>query len=128
MTIKHALDAARASVPGCTVAAFGDASTRLILRASHHDKIRREYLDELCDEAAECFALLHAAADLSRALNEPGPPLTEAVTRKNRNAAVFVRTEAAPSEFLCLVCDAPGDMAAMSTAAHEALQQVSGSG
>ncbi len=124
MAIKQALDAARATVPGCSVAAFGDASTRLILRSSHHDTIRRETLDELCDEAAKCFGLLDATGDLRLALGGSEAPRTEATTLRNRNKAVFVRPDDRSSEFLCLVCSAPGESAAMSSSAHQALQEI----
>ncbi|MEO3416663.1 hypothetical protein AAFO92_18590 [Roseovarius sp. CAU 1744] len=124
MTIKKELDAARSSVAGCTVAAYGDASTRLMLRSSHHDNIRRENLDELCNEAARCFGLLDATADLCNMLGDPGGPPNEAVVLTNRNSTVFVRSDKLSSEFLCLVCAAQGDHAAMSSAARQTLNKI----
>ncbi|WP_338550463.1 hypothetical protein [Roseovarius phycicola] len=125
MNIEQVLDAGRKSVAGCSVAAFGDTSARLILRASHREGIRREYLDALCDHAASCFDLLDATWDVPGLEEGECSTLNEAAILAKGETMVFVRSDHSQSEFLCLVTDDPQAAPKLFSAAHRALQKIS---
>ncbi len=125
MNIEQVLDAGRKSVAGCSVAAYGDTSARLILRASHRQGIRREYLDALCDHAAGCFDLLDMTWDASAKDEDTAILLNEAAILAKGETMVFVRSDESQSEFLCLVSDDPGAAPKLFSAAHRTLQKIS---
>lgn len=119
MTIGQDLDRLRASLPGCSVAAFGDAATRLVLRASHEDGCRREFLDELCDRAAGCFGLMDAASGIAQ-----DGTANEAMVLSGGHAGLFLRDAAQSYEFLGLVCDRSQDPGHAFEAARNTLARI----
>lgn len=120
MTIKQQLDALRAAHPGCSIVAFGDAATHLVLRASHDADCRREHLDSLCDRAVECFAAMDAAA----AIRPEGDAANEAILLHQRNATVCMRANAEASEFLCIVSERPDAIEPLVAGARDALPAI----
>ena len=125
MTLEDMLNTGRRSVSGCSVAAFGDTAARLILRASHKDGIRREYLDALCDHAANCFDLLDATWDIP-GMAEDGADavLNEATILSKTETVIFLRSEASPSEFLCFVCEDADAAPRVFAAARRTMTQI----
>lgn len=124
MSIEHVLEAGRKSVEGCSVAAFGDTAARLILRASHSDGVRREYLDALCDQAASCFDLLDTSWDSSMGTPDGHAVLNEAAILTKGETIVFVRADRSRSEFLCFVFENPEDAPDMFAAARQTIQKI----
>ncbi|SLN53771.1 hypothetical protein PEL8287_02858 [Roseovarius litorisediminis] len=125
MTIDEELDALRKSALGCSLVAFGDARTRLVLRSSHEKAYHREYLDELCIQAANCFELLDAA---SQADNDSVQERScEAVVLTASNIRMFVRAEDGGPDFLCCVCDFPCISEKLMTTAHKTLGRIADS-
>lgn len=55
MSMTDQLQVLRAALPGCEIAAFGDADARLILKADHGKGVPREVLDSYCAEAVDWF-------------------------------------------------------------------------
>lgn len=55
MNVMEALDALREDVPGCSVAAFTDLSSRVVLCASAATRPGQEELDALSEAAALCL-------------------------------------------------------------------------
>lgn len=55
MSIEEHLETLSGNAPGCSLAAYGDISARLILRSRAEAPCRREVLDRLCAEAADVF-------------------------------------------------------------------------
>lgn len=117
MTIQQHLDDLRAGHPGCTVVAFGDAATHLVLRASHADDCRREHLDSLCDQAIECFAAMDATA----AMQSGGDMVNEAILLRDRHATICTRAHSGASEFLCIVSERPDTAEHIVAGARDAL-------
>jgi len=124
MTIKTELDTLRSSLPGCLVVAFGDSFSRLILRSSHEKSIRREFLDELCGQAANCFDLLDATGPLGEVMAPGNGTANEAVVLTRTSTSVFVRSGDEASEFICLVASTPANTGAMMHAAKQTLLKI----
>jgi len=60
MNLAARLETMRQGVPGCTLVAFGDLGTRLVLRCSAEFSPPQEFLDELCTQAEHGFLLQDA--------------------------------------------------------------------
>lgn len=58
MTIQAYLDELRDGTPGCRISAFGDLSSKLVLRSSARGPCTREVLDRMCNSAVSCFSVL----------------------------------------------------------------------
>lgn len=115
MTFADHINALRSDLPGCRLVAFGDVSTRLVLRASHGPEVRREHLDRLCDEAAACFSMADAA--------ETRPDdAREALVLTHRDLRVYVRSSENRADFLCIQCDPDCDTDLVIRTGHETLK------
>ncbi len=68
MTVADRLDRLRAVADGCSLAAFGDLRTRLMLRVSSDHPWPQERLDELCTQAVRCFDRADSSAISSHLL------------------------------------------------------------
>lgn len=124
MTIDAELDALRNLFPGCSLVAFGDARTRLMLRSSHEQARHREHLDELCAQAANCFDLLDAASYDDHGPNRKNARPCEAIVLTPNDMRAFVRAEEGGSDFICCVCDTPHAKIDIVKAAQEALSKI----
>ena len=107
MSVVEKLDALRAAAPGCSLAAFGDLRTRLVLRASAARPWPQERLDELCVQAARCFAAADSAAVTGHF--GAGARLDEAVLLDGRELRLFLRSPADESDLVCVVCRSVDD-------------------
>lgn len=127
MSLDADIERLRTSLSGCSLVAFGDASTRLMLRASQEKACHREYLDELCAQAANCFEVMGAVTETSGNVDQHGEQACEAIVLTSKNTRIFVKSEAEASDFLCCVCDTPRDLDAVVKAAKETLCKIVGS-
>lgn len=117
MTFSDHIHALRADIPGCRLVAFGDARTRLVLKASHDADVRREVLDQLCEEAASCFDLIGTTVGNTTGQNQ-------AMVLTSKEMRIYVNDADTASDFLCLVCDLQSDPDVITTAAHQALHSL----
>ena len=124
MTIDAELDAIRNSFSGCSLVAFGDSRTRLMLRSSHEQACHREHLDELCAQAANCFNLLDAASHDDQGPRSGIARPCEAIVLTTSDMRAFVRAEEGGSDFICCVCDSPHVEIDIVKAAQEALHKI----
>jgi len=105
MGIAESLDDLRRENPGCSLVAFGDLRTHLVLRTSSETPCAQEHLDRICTLAAQTFSscdLIHKAGDT------PETGGTAAVVLTANETTVFVRSDTDKSDFICCVC-APND-------------------
>ncbi|WP_412553724.1 hypothetical protein [Shimia sp. MIT1388] len=118
MTVADCLEALRSDIPGCQVAAFGDVTARLILKASHDAAVPREKLDSLCAEAARCFAM-------TEGLGDPKAATQDSIVLTTRDMRVYVRAQGR-ADFLCLLCALDSDPDAVVPKGIAALTQLAG--
>lgn len=108
MNVMEALDALRDHVPGCSVAAFTDLSSRLVLCASSAVRTGQEDLDALSQAAALLLdgALAEGAGPVwSEAA--PGAAAGTAMLLSDAGIRVAMRSSGKPTEALVCLC-APG--------------------
>lgn len=89
MSVADELDKLRATLPGCTLVAFGDLASSIVLCASAEEKRPQEELDALCTAASTALDGAYAIP-LSDALG--GAALTQAVTVKPGEIQLFLRS------------------------------------
>ncbi len=107
MTLQTHLDDLRKQVSGCDLTAFGDLSSRLILRSSSAETCQRERLDQLCQRAVDSFskaALIPASEMVDRAVCGHS-----AVMFAGGKSFIFARPGPTSDEFVCAVSDATLD-------------------
>ncbi|MEZ5715811.1 MAG: hypothetical protein R3D85_11940 [Paracoccaceae bacterium] len=105
MSIAQGLDYLRDGHPACSLAAFGDLGTRLVLRSSAATEHPQEFYDKLCAQAAGTFGL-------SDGLQRPDGVAAgnEVVVLTPQDARVFVRSPENGSDFVGCICDAQQDL------------------
>lgn len=123
MSFDEILDIQRAALPTCNAVAYGDYAARLILRASHDPRLRRENLDELCDHAADGFALLDAISASAPDATDQGDR-TQTALLGSHGCTIFVRPESNASEFLSISCRQSTQMTELFRAAKATLDQL----
>lgn len=116
MTVSDCLDALRAEISDCQVAAFGDTQARLILKASHDAYVQREVLDGLCADAARCFAMAQSVAD-------PTSVSTHSIALTDQEMRLYLRANGR-ADFLCLLCPLESDVSLIIPKAFQALAQL----
>ncbi|SMP31030.1 hypothetical protein [Shimia sagamensis] len=116
MTVSDCLDTLRAEIPGCQVAAFGDAKARLILKASHDATVQREVLDGLCADAARCFTMAQSLADHTGGS-------AHNITLTDREMRIYLRANGR-EDFLCLLCPLESDPIQLLPIGFQALAQL----
>ncbi len=94
MSMSQEIAQIRSTISGCSLLAFGDVQTRLVLKASHEDGIRRETLNKVANQAASCFAPALLGADML---------YHEAIVLSPTEARIYVMGDTSP-DFLCFVC------------------------
>ncbi len=124
MTIAEQIDSLRMSLPGCSLVAFGDVTTQLVLRSSQTRPIRREHLDQLCAEAGDCFSVIEAARTASQETQAGPESHVEAVVLAGSEGRIFVKSGRNESDFLCLVCERPFRATAIIASASETLDKI----
>jgi hypothetical protein len=124
MTIAEQIDSLRLSLPGCSLVAFGDVTTQLVLRSSQSQAIHREHLDQLCDEAGGCFSLIDTANIALSAYEDMQEAPKEAVVVTRSQAKVFVKSGRNDADFLCLICSLPFEPTSAVAAARSTLDKI----
>jgi len=125
MTVNEALDNMRAELPGCSLVAFTDLSSQLVLCASSAGRPAQEELDAL-SRAAQ-VALNGAVADGAGALwdkEASGEPAETAMLLTGAEARVFLRSSGDAPEALVCVCSADADLSAVVDSGRAALDRI----
>ncbi len=110
MSVLDELDKLRATLPGCTLVAFGDLTARIVLCASAEAKRPQEELDALCMAASQTLDGPFAAMTSGLLGSER---LSEAVSVHPGEIQIFLRSELDDSDALfCCFADQTdiGDM------------------
>ena len=123
MRVTEALNAMRSEIPGCSLVAYADLSTQLVLSASAATKPGQERLDAL--SSAAVLALKGALADGAAALwDEPSSGADKAMLLTNAEARVFLKSPGAASEALICVCPADADLDKVVDCGQETLARI----
>ena len=117
MAIADEINKLREEYDGCTLVAFADLSSKMVLLTSSRKKIPQENLDHLCAEAAIMFK--GAAANLNR----DAAPITALVVDGD-HTNIYLRNEAGADDVLCCVCGPDVDLNAFLTSAQARLDQI----
>lgn len=122
MNIVNQLDAVRTAASGCSLVAFGDLRTRLVLRVSAETPWPQERLDELCAQGADCFAKADGTV-LQEHFGGPGGTgrSHRAIVLGPSDIRLFLRAENDETDMVCCICRSPADLAAVESAARAAL-------
>ena len=123
MSVADELDKLRATLPGCTLVAFGDLNARIVLCASASEKRPQEQLDALCMAASDTLDGTHADP-LAKALG--GERLTEAVTVGSGQVHLFLRSHLDVSDALFCTFADQTDIEEMVDAGRKTLHRISG--
>ena len=122
MTIQNHLDQLRQNAPGCTLTAFGDLSSRLILRSSSAAPCPREVLDGLSQKAAICFSVME---------DGHAPELIDAdcyghsaIMFTPGQSFVFGRSDASADDVTCAVIESAQDVEQALRATRETVQKI----
>lgn len=108
MTIQTQLDQLRQNAAGCQLTAFGDLSSKLILRSSAAAPCPREVLDSLSTKAVTCFSVLDS--DTTTELTEEGYYGQSAILFTPGQSYVFARPDPASDDVTCSVIEAAQDV------------------
>ena len=122
MNVIDHLNALRTAAPGCSLAAFGDLSTKLVLRVSSDKTWPQERLDDLCNLAARCFQQTDSKAVSADLLGGDTSLVNRAMVLEAREIKLFVRSEADPADMICCVCRSAEDLEVLTEGAKSALQ------
>ena len=115
----------RGSVPGCTLVAFADLSSGMVLCTSAAAKRPQEELDALSTQATEMLS--GAAAQSATALLEE-ERATLAVALTPRDMHVVCRAEGSGDEVLICLCAHGTDLSQVVDSARSALAGIAGQG
>jgi hypothetical protein len=121
MSVLDELDKLRATLPGCTLVAFGDLATNIVLCASADPKRPQEALDALCASASDALNGAHAD-DMAQAL--AAPHLAEAIMIGAGESHVFLRSQHDAQDALFCSFDGPADLTASIAAGRSALDRI----
>lgn len=124
MGVELELKQIRAASDGCSLAAFGDLRTKLVLRVSASEDWPQERLDALCHEAAQSFREADSNVLREAGLSEASAPAREAVILSAQEIRLFVRSETDPNDLICCVCRSAEDVPELTQAAHRALRAI----
>ncbi|WP_109464637.1 hypothetical protein [Albibacillus kandeliae] len=124
MTVADRLDRLRAVADGCSLAAFGDLRTRLMLRVSSDHPWPQERLDELCTQAVRCFDRADSSAISSHLLGGARGVVNEALELGDNEIKLFVRSDADPSDVICCVCHSLTDLPVLTNAARDVMRDI----
>jgi hypothetical protein len=102
----------RLGLQDCELAIYADVASRTVLGADSRLRYPQEYLDALCDCAADLFDALGGNADA-----DPD----HAIFLGPVGGRAFIRNPAEPDEVLCCICSADIGAARLLEAARAAL-------
>ena len=125
MDVAEALDALRAEVAGCDLAAFTDLSSKMVLCVSAGGRRAQEELDALSEIAVT--VLDGAVAEGAESLIGDKKPVS-AMTMTNVDLRVFLRSPSSANEALICVCAPRTDVTAIMDRGQSALDQIAAAG
>ena len=111
MDVTEALDALRSQMSGCSLVAFADLNSKLVLCTSSATRLPQEELDHLSQTAHLVLegAVAEGAASVW-AETAAGAPAGTAMLLSESEARVFLRAEGDSSEALVCVCAPDADL------------------
>ena len=124
MSVSDALDALRSEIPGCSLVAFADLSSKIVLTASSASKPAREELDALS---------VAAHLTLDGAVGEGAAPVwanqsdalpETAMLLSASEARVFMRPPGENPEAIICVCAPDCDLEAVVDCARTTLKRI----
>ena len=121
MTIHSRLDDLRTRYSGCTVAAFADLSTGMVLASSTMRPTGQETLDALCRVALRLFAPGMPDGLKGADASDAGGAPWYAITGFRGSLACFVKSPVLAEEAICLVGEDPAEIMELAVAARELL-------
>jgi len=124
MSIQDQLDKLLNSQRDCTLTAFSDLSSGLVLRSSSDAPCPREKLDDLCMTAVSCFGLVDAS-DLPDEIDADVFG-TSIVHFSARRTQVFVRPTPSSDDVICAVNDTHASVEPILRAAQAAVLTIAG--
>ena len=122
MNVQAELDTIRTAAPGCSLAAFGDLRTRLVLRVSADQIPPQERLDELCSLGARCFAQADADAVHTYFPGSGNDAPNEAVVLGPKDIKLFVRSETDDTDMVFCLCESADAVPDLLRSAQQALR------
>ncbi len=122
MSVLDELDKLRATLPGCTLVAFGDLGARIVLCASASERRPQEELDALC-MAANTSLNGTFSAPLARTLG--GEQLSQSVAISAGEIRLFLRSHLDPSDALFCAFADQTDIREMVAAGRRTLHKIS---
>lgn len=125
MSILGQLDALRQDVSGCTLVAFADLRTRLVLSVSADTPRPQECLDEMCFQAASCFEDYDTLAIALDSDEQRDHMCIEAIVLTPVETRVFIRNPDGEGEALCCVCQPTVQADDLAEKSLRTLQQIS---
>lgn len=123
MKIGDRLEDFRTRFSECTIVAFADVSTRMVLAASTQSKTTQEALDRLCQRAVDRLNS-EDASSIALALSEASPQITYALELANPAVECYVRSPLSEEEVVCLHLTHIQDIRAMAAAAQDMLRKI----
>lgn len=126
MDIAAELDAMRAAIQGCSLAAYTDLSSQLVLCSSAVSTPRQEDINAL--SAAAELALNGAFAESASPVWGGTAPADIAMLMSSNDVRVFLRSASNPSEALICVCGTDTDLTTAADQARAALARISAAG
>lgn len=124
MGVVEELFSIRSASPGCSLAAFGDLGSKLVLRVSAESDWPQERLDDLCLTAADCFERTDRAVSDGRFGGLEGEVADSAIVLGPADIRLFLRGRSDPSDVICCVCHTPDDIPVVQAAARAALRRL----
>lgn len=111
MDVTETLDALRAELPGCSLVAFTDLGSKLVLSSSAAAKLAQEDLDHLSDTAQSLLqgSLSEGAASLLK-MGEGDTRPGMAMLLSIADARIFLRAPGNAPEALVCVCAPDADL------------------
>ncbi len=126
MSIVGQLDALRQDLPGCSLVAFADLRTRLVLSVSADSSRPQEQLDEICFQAANCFEDCDTLVTALRSDEQGDQMCNESIVLTPAETRVFVRNPDGEGEALCCICQPTAKTDDFAQKTLHTLRQISG--
>ncbi|SHH31235.1 hypothetical protein [Marivita hallyeonensis] len=120
MQLDEDLNAIKRKVGGCTLAAFGDLRTQLILRVVSDHRRSQESLDQMCAQAKRAFKTADALAKSQAATTAPSD---HAIILTSNECHLFVRAPRNHSDVLMFACKDFSATEHLVSAARQMLQE-----
>lgn len=114
----------RKRFPACVIVAFADLSTGMVLASETRSKVTQEKLDALCEAAFQGLTGRVPTAILQEFSQDGQLSLNTSVVAHREATQCFIRAPAPAQEALCLVFDAPFDLAGVIDAGASLLDQI----